>query len=387
MRIRKNDYTMGRVIAALKNGCEHCVFMGLDFRQTEVLLHSKKDSAVGDVVLIYLKGHKKSDVERALKWLLAQPQVAYAEPDYLMEPHMAGPGYTIPNDEYFEDLWGMRQIKAPSAWDYSTGSHKVTVGVTDSGIDSYHPDLMGNMARFGINRAGAGWNFELKNNDYMDTTGHGTHVAGTIGAVGNNLIGVAGVCWTVEMSALKIGDLVFNIAGAIAAIDYANIHKIPILNNSWGGSSHSYILKYAIEQYDGLFVASAGNSGSNNDISPLYPASYDCRNILSVAASEPGGGLAYFSNYGKKTVDIAAPGSNILSTTLYNEYSYLNGTSMAAPHVSGTAALLKACAPDLSAMEIKSIILNTASRSPELYGKLWTEGILDAEAALRAIYC
>ena len=162
-----------------------------------------------------------------------------------------------------------------------------------------------------------GWNFADNSSDSMDLDGHGSHVAGTIGAVGNNRIGITGVCWQVRVAALKFG---LDVASAIAAIDFANYYKISILNASWGGRAYSQALKDAIDQYDGLFVASAGNDGTNNDVDPMYPASYDCKNIISVAAVDPYDTLARFSNYGLKTVDIAAPGTNILSLDLAGEY-------------------------------------------------------------------
>lgn len=172
--------------------------------------------------------------------------------------------------------------------------------------------------------------------------------------------------------------------GNIAIADYfSNMMNIPILNNSWGGGTYSPILKYAIEHYNGLFIASAGNRSSNNDLLPSYPASYNSDNIISVAAITPENTLSSFSNYGAKSVDIAAPGTNILSTDLCGEYSYKNGTSMAAPHVAGAAALLKSYMPFLTTFEIKHIILLSSTRHPSLENKLLTGGILNTDSMIK----
>lgn len=271
--------------------------------------------------------------------------------------------------------YGEHKELIPLAWEYSTGSNQVAVGVIDSGIDYNHPDIKKNMwsTRGLIN----GWNF-VDNNEYpIDTTGHGTHVAGTIGAVGNNEIGITGICWDVKVVALKF-DL--DVASAVAAIYFANQFEIPILNASWGGPADSQTLKYAIEHYNGLFIASAGNSGMNNDLNPIYPASYDMDNLISVAATDQNNELTVFSNYGEKSVDIAAPGIDILSLGLYNEYSIQNGTSMSAPHVAGAAALLKSYIPNISILDLKKIILSSALKVSNLNGKILTSGILNVGA-------
>ncbi|WP_207747836.1 S8 family serine peptidase [Clostridium sp. D33t1_170424_F3] len=169
-------------------------------------------------------------------------------------------------------------------------------------------------------------------------------------------------------------------ASAIAAISFANRFNIPILNASWGGRGYSRALKDAIEHYNGLFIASAGNSAEDNDITPVYPASYDCDNIISVAATTPDDTLARFSNYGAESVDLAAPGTDILSLGLQREYSTQNGTSMAAPHVAGAAALLKSYLPNLTTSDLKDIILSSAVKTPYLAGKVSTGGMLNVHA-------
>ena len=283
----------------------------------------------------------------------------------------------IPDDPLYGQLWGMKKIGVTSAWEYSTGSDSITVGVIDTGIDYHHPDIRQNMWSAPKGRPAYGWNFADHNRNPMDTDGHGTHVAGTIGAVGNNDIGIAGVCWNVKIAALKFG---LDIASAIEAINFANLFHISILNASWGGRSYSQSLKYAIDHYQGLFIASAGNDGTDNDKSPIYPASYDSDNIITVASTSPDDSLSRFSNHGVESVDIAAPGSNILSLGLEDEYHSQNGTSMSAPHVAGAAALLKAYRPNLSVPELKNIILYSAVRNPNLTGKVLTGGVLNVKA-------
>jgi len=348
------------------------ILTGIDYEKAEVICHSKKNkSNIGNIILIHLKNKEKSAVIDSIDKLSVNSAVTYAEPNYLYSIHRH------PNDPYYGDLWGLEKIKTPLSWNYSVGNADVVVGVTDSGVDNNHPDIKNNMW---ISANGQyGWDFIHNNGNSMDTLGHGTHVSGTISAVGNNLTGITGVCWNVKIAALKIGHISISLAAAIAAIDYAGINNIPILNASWGGRYYSPDLKFAIEQYDGLFIASAGNNGSDNDLFPIYPSSYDSSNIISVAASNPDDTLADFSNYGAKSVDIAAPGAKILSLSLRDEYVYKNGTSMAAPHVAGAAALLKSYMPDLTILDIKDIILSSADKHPNLIGRV-SSGMLNVKA-------
>ena len=386
-----NNFEAGKVIVALNKNFNYTdssdyyinqVLDGIDFEKIDVIFRPNKinnESAMGYVILVYLKDKDKLTVINAIEKLMTNPYVVYAEPDYLFNTHV------IPNDQYFEYLWGAKKIRSPLAWNYTTGSNSVVVGVTDSGIDHNHPDMSDNMWVSPNRRYINGWNFTNNSNNSMDMTGHGTHVAGTIGAVGNNYIGITGICWNVKIAALRIGCIFMNLAAAIAAIDFSNTNTIPILNNSWGGRQYSPILKNAIEQYDGLFIVSAGNCGTNNDFIPDYPASYDSDNIISVAATNQCDALAPFSNYGAKSVDIAAPGTDIFSTSLNGEYSYHSGTSMSAPHVAGAAALLKSYMPFLTALEIKNIILSSADKYPNLDEKVLTGGILNVHAMLETV--
>lgn len=382
-----NNFELGKLIVALTKNFNKSnlfsydikhTFLGVDIEKIEYLFRPIKvdtNSNIGDIILIYLKSKEKLETIGAINKLKKNPYVVYAELDYLYELDI------IPNDPDFKYLWGMPNINAPYAWNYTTGNYQVVVGVLDSGIDAEHPDLKDNLWSNGsfFN----GWNF-IDNNSYpVDVTGHGTHVAGTIGAIGNNSIGITGVCWNVQLAFFKIGDNRIDLAAAISAIYFANMMNIKILDNSWGGRIYSPILKYAIEHYDGLFIASAGNSSSNNDLIPSYPASYNSENIISVAASTPENTLSSFSNYGVKSVDIAAPRTSILSTSLKGEYSYKNGTSMAAPHVAGAAALLKSYMPFFIIFEIKNIILLSSTRYPWLADKLLTGGILNVNDMIK----
>ena len=385
-----NNYELGKVIVALninitsKDVLDYYIDLvldGIDYEKAEIIFHSKNTESLNEgtnIVLIYLKDKNPHAVTNAVAKLSSSPYIVYAEPDYIEEMHI------ISNDPLYNQLWGIQKINAPLAWDYTTGDSSISVGVIDTGIDQNHPDIRENMWTTWNGRLIYGWNFADNSSDSMDIDGHGSHVAGTIGAVGNNRIGITGVCWQVRVAALKFG---LDVASAIAAIDFANYYKISILNASWGGRAYSQALKDAIDQSDGLFVASAGNDGTTNDVDPMYPASYDCKNIISVAAVDPYDTLARFSNYGLKTVDIAAPGTNILSLDLAGEYSPLNGTSMAAPHVAGAAALLKSSMPNISTITLKRIILSSAMENPELKGKILTGGILDMETMFKLANC
>ncbi len=282
-----------------------------------------------------------------------------------------------PNDSGYDGLWGMRGtfgIDAPNAWDISTGSEEVVVAVIDTGVDYTHPDLAANMW---VNSAeipgnnldddGNGIKDDIHgarfvsspNGNPMDDNSHGSHVAGTIGAVGNNALGVVGVNWRVKIMALKFlsSSGSGTLSGAIQAINYVVLMKdrgvnVRVVNNSWGGGSYSQALRDAISRANDagiVFTAAAGNESNDNDLSPSYPAGYDVPNVVSVAAIDADGNIAGFSNYGASSVDIAAPGVDILSTTPGATYATYSGTSMATPHVSGALALLFATEPSLSA--------------------------------------
>jgi subtilisin family serine protease/subtilisin-like proprotein convertase family protein len=344
-------------------------------------------------------------VKQALEAYTADPQVEYALPNYRVQ--LLGQ----PNDPRFGDLWGLHNtgqrsgtpdadIDAPEAWDNHTGNGSTIVAVIDTGVDYTHPDLAANMwinpgeiPGNGIDDDGNGfvddiYGYDFVNNDSnpMDDHYHGTHVAGTIGAVGNNGIGVAGVAWRVQIMALKFLDATGSgdLGAAIRAIDYAVANGATISNNSWAGGGFYQPLYNAIANAGAsghLFVAAAGNDNINTDQTPVYPASYNLPNIISVAATTRNDTRSGFSNYGVTTVDLGAPGSDILSTMPNNSYAYLSGTSMAAPHVAGVAALVQDLNPSWKHAEIKQQILATVDAIPAMAGITVTGGRLNAAAA------
>ena len=299
---------------------------------------------------------------------------------------------------YALDTSSVGRINAAEAWGLSTGSSSVVVGILDSGMNYTHPDLSANVwvnpgeiAGNGIDDDGNGYiddvnGVDTVNNDSnpVDDNFHGTHVAGTIGAVGNNGLGVAGVAWSVKMIPCKFLNAggSGSTSGAIQCLDYMTNLKsnaginIVATNNSWGGgSSFSSALYQAIQRSEAaniLFVAAAGNSGSDNDAVATYPANFDLSNIISVAAIDQNGGLASFSNYGATTVDIGAPGVSIASTYSGNSYAYLSGTSMATPQVTGAIALLRSYKPNLTMTQTKASITTSGTALSSLSGKTST---------------
>ncbi|GEM_PF-1400155 len=352
---------------------------------------------------------------QALQALQNHPAIEMAQPNWIYT-HQA-----VPNDQYYVNgsLWGMYGdgstpmnafgSQAAEAWAAgNVGSETVCVGIIDEGIQYNHPDLAANMwvnqeeyeGTTGVDDDGNGyaddiygWNAINDNGVIYDSRwdDHGTHVAGTIGAVGGNGIGVVGVNWNVKLIAGKfLGPRSGTTADAIQAIDYMTNLKekkgvnIVALNNSWGGGGYDNLLLAAIQRaaaQDILFVAAAGNSGVNTDISPSYPACYDDPSVVSVAAIDSSGSLASFSNYGATTVDLGAPGVNIVSTLPGGQYGAYNGTSMATPHVTGAAALYAAMNPSatMTMLDIKSAILSSAAAEPttSLQGKTTTGGRLN----------
>ncbi|MBB77172.1 MAG: hypothetical protein CMJ75_21920 [Planctomycetaceae bacterium] len=314
------------------------------------------------------------------------PGVDYAQRDFVLQH-----GSTTPDDAYFESLWGLHNtgqtngtvdadIDAVEAWDVETDASSIIVAVIDTGIDYTHEDLAGNAWVNSLEASGTpgvdddgngytddiyGYDFYNEDGDPFDDNGHGTHVSGTIGAVGNNGIGVTGVSWEVQLMGLKF----LNESGsgytsdAVRAVDYAREMGAQVINASFGGGGYSTAMYDAIEAFGdagGIFVAAAGNAGNDNDSDPSYPASYDLSNIISVAASDDDDELASWSNYGTASVDIAAPGVSILSTLPDDNYGSASGTSMAAPHVAGAAALVWAAHPDWTHQEVIDALMDYA---------------------------
>lgn len=349
-----------------------------------------------------MKKRPEKALKNAIEELESSGLVEYAEPDYVLNANL------IPNDTDFNKLWGMNNrsnnadIDAPEAWDIETGRSDVIVAVIDTGVDYNHADLAANMWK--NTREIPGNNIDDDNNGYiddiygidavnddsdpMDDNSHGTHCSGTIGGAGNNGKGIAGVCWDVRIMALKFlsSSGSGSTSGAIECIDYAIQNGAHIMSNSWGGGGYSRGLHDAIlraEEAGILFIAAAGNSGSNNDNIPHYPSSYENENIISVAAIDSNDNLSYFSSYGKISVDVAAPGSNIYSSIPGNRYSSYSGTSMATPHVAGLAALIKSRDMALDWFTIKQRIITSVVKTTALEGKILSNGRINAYNSLK----
>ena len=396
-------YVSGQLIVKYKTEVNDFNIAGMEARQGDVKI---RDLPHIQGRVIKLAGNRT--VEQALDEYRRNPNVLYAEPNYIV--HAAG----SPNDAQYAMLWAMKNsgqavngtvgktgadIKAEQAWAITTGSPSIVIGVIDSGVDYMHPDLAANIWKNPGNIGGCGagthgYNAITNACDPMDNNNHGTHVAGTIGATGNNTLGVVGVNWQTQIMALKFLDAngAGNTADAIEAIDFAINAKLAgvnvrLLNNSWGGGGYSQALLDAINKagtHGILFVVAAGNSVTNVDTSASYPCSYNATNVICVAASDQNDALAWFSNYGATSVDLGAPGANILSTIKGGGYTYFNGTSMATPYVTGAAALILS-APgqaNLTVDQLKSLILSSVDPVVSLSGKTVTGGRLNVCQAI-----
>jgi subtilisin family serine protease len=331
-------------------------------------------------------------VEDVIARLQDDPRIEYIEPDYVVR------AFATPNDPEFSRLWGMTMIQAPQAWDLATGTD-VLIGVIDTGVDYAHPDLAANLWVNAAEQSGVagvdddgngyvddvhGYDFANDDGNPMDDHSHGTHVAGTIAAVGNNGVSVVGVNWTARIMALKfIGSSGFGATShAIRAVEYATRMGARLTNNSWGGAGFSQALYDAIRaarDAGRLFVASAGNDGTSQ---ASYPALYDLDNVVSVAATDTNDVLANFSQYNSESVDLGAPGTGVVSTVPGTGTGAKNGTSMASPHVAGVAALVWSAHPALSFEDVKGIVLGSVDANASLAGKTVTGGRLNAFQAL-----
>jgi thermitase len=399
------EFAEDRIIVTLEEGATQADLVSLNQRNDA---HTEENLPRSDVNVVDLP--RDLAVGEAVRRYEASPDVEYAEPDYLLQPAAS------PNDPYFSRLYGLNNtgqtggaldadVDAREAWDASTGAPGTVVAVIDEGVDTSHPDLRDNVwvnpdelpgNRVDDDRNGYvddvnGWDFANDDASVYDPVSgrgdeHGTHVAGTIAAVGNNGIGVTGVNWRARIMACKfMGPNGGYTSDAIEALNYAIREGVKISNNSWGGGGSSQALRDAINRADAaghLFVVAAGNEGANNDATPNYPSNYNNANIISVAATDDRDALASFSNFGASTVDLAAPGVNILSTLPGNRYGSYSGTSMATPHVAGAAALIKSKWPTLDDAQVKSKILETVDRKASLQGKTATGGRLNATGAL-----
>ncbi len=421
-----HDRVPGEFVVRLESGTKSLNSMKATFYRDPTLGVQSFKAFETNAALVEVKIADDTKAELFLKTMNSHPGVRYAEPNYTVSLSSLE---VLPNDPNFNLLWGLKNtgqtirgnrgeqgadISATEAWAIERGSKDVLVAVIDSGVDYTHPDLKDNIAlnqgEMGFGTDGQdkstngidddgngfiddwrGWNFAVPGggtNDPMDDNRHGTHVAGTIGAFGDNDIGITGVAWEVGIVPIKfLSAFGFGtIASATKAVQYATTRGVDIMNNSWGGGGFSQALLEAIEEAKSagiLFVAAAGNSRRNNDVRPSYPASYEVDNIISVAATNNRDRLASFSNYGKRTVHIAAPGEDIYSTLLNGGYGMLSGTSMAAPHVSGAAALILSSYTEEDYTKVRERILESSDRKQTLASKIMSSGRLNVYEALR----
>src|SRR5215212_2921546 len=411
---------------------------GRDFGRPEVLVKFKTGVSFATIEELTTRFHDRVEdrIENAPGWdsiddldnadaaeVVAQysalPEVEYAEPNFeihIPEAIDARPFTTVlPKDPRFDDQWALANsgqrggtagadISATRAWATTTGSDKVVVAVLDSGVDYTHEDLApnmwirsANMAPYHDNELGSvddvnGFNAIDNTADPMDENGHGTHCAGIIGAEGSNEVGISGVNWKVRIMPLKF----MNAGGfgttkdAVEAINYVIDRKkagvnVRIISASWGSTQKSRALEDVIRkayENDILFVAASGNANTNNDRSPHFPSSYNVPNVISVAALDRHDQLARFSNFGLKSVAVAAPGVDILSTWLGNEYEEKSGTSMATPVISGVAALILAEHPHMSVDDLRKKLLASTDPIVALKTKVTSGGRINAAKAL-----
>ncbi len=406
------EFARGQIIVELEEGATQADLVALNQRNDA---RTEENLPRSDVNVVDLPSDLA--VGEAVQRYEASPDVEYAEPDYLLQPAAS------PNDPYLSRLYALNNngqtggmsdadVDANEAWSTTTGSPTTVVAVIDEGVDVNHPDLRGNIWVNADEVPGNGLDddrngyvddvngYDFANNDAsvydpdpVSGVGdeHGTHVAGTIAAQGNNSLGVVGVNWQVRIMPLKfLGPDGGYTSDAVEALNYAVAEGVKISNNSWGGGGSSRTLLEAINRADQaghLFVAAAGNGGADgvgddNDATPHYPSSYNSPNIVAVAATDGRDALAGFSNYGSTSIDLAAPGVGILSTLPRNTYGSYSGTSMATPHVSGVAALLKSKDPTLDDAALKDRILQSVDRKNGLSGRVATGGRSNAAQAL-----
>ncbi|HXX57530.1 MAG TPA: S8 family serine peptidase [Thermodesulfovibrionales bacterium] len=419
-QMEKGNYREGELLVKFKSGVSAKSAAGI--HQASGASLKKRFSLVPNLEHVTLKGISVKD---AILRYMADPNVEYAEPNYIVRSSA-----TTPNDTYFNpQQWALNNtgtfaggtagadIRMPQAWDITQGSRAISIAVVDTGIDYTHPDLVSNIwtnpgetsCTDGVDNDGngfiddcRGWNFVDNNNNPMDDNGHGTHVAGIIGAVGNNGTGVAGVMWSTQLMALKALDNagVGTDANVIAAIQYAVANQAKVINASFGGSDFSQALFDSINAANTagvLFIAAAGNDGTNNDLAPFYPASFNLPNIIAVAATDQNDNRVPFSNFGPNSVQVAAPGNYILSTIAPGltfslcsgspiaGYDFCSGTSMSAPHVSGLAGLLTVSYADFTYLQVRATILRYVDALPTLTGWVQTGGRINAFKALASL--
>lgn len=334
----------------------------------------------------------KQNVLDAIKKLEKRKDVLAAQPNYFYFQNSVEnvqPNSMTSNDPSNGKQWAINKIGLSEAWDKSTGNYSVKVGIIDTGIDANHEDLKANINRT-LSKDFTG-DTSAENPEFNDIYVHGTHVAGIIGAKGNNGIGVTGVCWKVQMISLRVHNGGVCESSWIAkALDYAAAKNLPLVNCSMIGYGTDIILSNAIQNFSGLLVCSAGNEKENTDNKKQSLASLNyLNNVISVGATDSNDKIwingKTGSNFGAKTVDLFAPGANIYSTLPNNSYGVAEGTSMAAPFVTGVAALLLSRYPNMAAGVIKANILEGVDKVAALDGLCVTGGRLNANFELKVL--
>lgn len=424
INVSKQKHVPGELIVKLRQaqpgkGIQRLVISSLQkkFGSTAVL---DMKPFITDGSLYKIRMVNGTDLAMAISILGTENAVEFAEPNIIYHALDTG----MPNDPDFIKTWGIKNtgqtdaagqvgisgadINVMPLWREGIhGNQKTLVAVIDTGVSWDHPDLAANIYtnpgeagdksgngvdddKNGFIDDVHGWNFVANNNNSRDDNGHGTHCSGTIGAVGNNGIGVAGINWNVSILPVKFLDSQGSgtLEAAVDAINYAKMMKVQVMSNSWGGGAESQTMIAAIQAAKDagiLFVAAAGNDSSNNDNSPSYPASTQVDNVVAVAATDNKDQLATFSNYGPKTVHVAAPGVKVYSTVLDGKYEAFSGTSMATPHVAGVAALLWSENPTWTFAQIKDRMIKTSDPVPGLRRKVIANGRINAYSAFHGI--
>jgi subtilisin family serine protease/glucose/arabinose dehydrogenase len=404
----------GEVLVKFKKGMKQ-----LEKKQYHDEADAEVLSEINELEIVHVKSKKGESTEALIERYKKNPFVEFAEPNGIFHT------MRVPNDPRLPELWGMNNtgqtggafgvdIKAEAAWDLQIGNRNVIVADLDTGVDVNHPDLAANVwtnpgevfsngiddDRNGFVDDVHGWNFVSNNNNILDNNGHGTHTTGTMAAVGNNGIGVVGVAWQAQIMPVKVLDNTGS--GSFSAIAngilYASRMGAKVANMSFGCEGPSSCFSQTIEnainvaaQRGMLIVAAAGNTGANNNSTTSYPCTSTSPNVICVAATDQNDRKPAFSNFGSSTVDLGAPGVNILSTVPTGScevcapsgYRLLSGTSMATPHVTGAAALLFARFQNLTTDQVKSLLLNNVDRIPSLSGITVTGGRLNVVRALQ----
>ena len=381
-------------------------------------LHDRVEDSIESVAgLMAIDDLDNADPVQTAATYSRMPEVEYAEPNFEISLDDFSSNPIRPSDPRFSDQWALSNegqrggkvgadISATTAWSVTTGDDDVVIAVLDSGVDYNHQDLANNIwtrpdntPEYVDDAAGTiqdlhGYNAIDNSADPMDDNGHGTHCAGIIGAEGGNDIGITGVNWKIRIMPLKF----MNAGGfgttkdAIEAINYVIDRRtkgvnVRVISASWGSTNKSRALEEVIKKaYDAgiLFVAAAGNATTDNDRRPHYPSSFNVGNVISVAALDRNDQLASFSNYGVKSVAIAAPGVDILSTWLGDEYEEKSGTSMATPVIAGVAGLIAANEPRISVDELRKRIVSSVDKIDALKNKITSGGRINAAKALGA---